>query len=85
VLLLADSEAAVEIAERLRRVIEGTIVRDFPQVDFTASLGVATASGVIDTRDAVIAAADAYLYEAKTSGRNCVKALVGVPLLDAWD
>jgi diguanylate cyclase (GGDEF)-like protein len=85
VLLLADAEAAVEIAERLRRVIEGTLVRDFPQVDFTASLGVATASPIIGSRDALIAKADAYLYEAKSAGRNRVMASVTVPVLDAWD
>jgi diguanylate cyclase (GGDEF)-like protein len=85
VLLLADAEAAVEIAERLRRVIEGTLVRDFPQVDFTASLGVATASAEIETRDALIATADAYLYDAKSAGRNRVQALVTVPVLDSWE
>jgi diguanylate cyclase (GGDEF)-like protein len=85
VLLLADADAAVEIAERLRRVIEGTLVRDFPQVDFTASLGVATASAEIETRDALIATADAYLYEAKSAGRNRVQALVTVPVLDSWE
>lgn len=85
VLLMADTDAAVEIAERLRRVIEGTTVRDHPNIAFTASFGVATCKQLIDTRDALIKTADAYLYEAKKSGRNRVVGAAPVPVLDPWD
>lgn len=85
VMLLADTDAAVEIAERLRRVIEGTVVRDYPDVAFTASFGVATCGPRIESRDALITAADAYLYKAKETGRNRVVGAVKVPELDLWD
>ncbi len=85
VLLFVDAETAVEIAERLRRVIEGTIVRDYPDIEFTVSLGVATCSSELDTRDALIATADAYLYEAKSEGRNRVKGALSIPELDWLD
>ena len=42
VLVTADHLTALDIAERLRAVIEATVVRDYPQIDFTASLGVAS-------------------------------------------
>ena len=85
VLLMADIDAAVEISERLRRVIEGTTVRDYPEIAFTASLGVATCGPEIDSRDALITAADAFLYEAKQNGRNRVIGAVNIPVLDPWD
>ncbi len=85
VLLLVDAEAAVEIAERLRRVIEGTTLREFPHIEFTASLGVATCSPEINSREALIDTADAYLYEAKREGRNRVKGAVSVLELDQLD
>ncbi|MBN2761433.1 MAG: GGDEF domain-containing protein [Rhodobacteraceae bacterium] len=73
VLIMADHMTALEIAERLRAVIEATVVRDFRQVGFTASLGVATMDATTDTRDALIALADARLYAAKEGGRNRVQ------------
>ena len=85
VLLMADTEAAVEIAERLRRVVEGTTVRDYPDIAFTVSLGVATCGPDIESRDALITAADAYLYDAKETGRNRVVGAVNVPVFDPWD
>jgi diguanylate cyclase (GGDEF)-like protein len=77
VLVMADHATALEIAERLRAVIEGTIVRDYPHVGFTASLGVATTDPQTDTRDALIAAADMRLYAAKEGGRNQVQGADG--------
>lgn len=73
VLVMADHLAALEIAERLRAIIKATVVRDYPHVDFTASLGVATIDDSTDTRDALTALADARLYAAKEGGRNRVE------------
>lgn len=72
VLVPADAEAAFEIAERLRALIEATVLREHPQILFTGSFGVATCGEGTETRDALIAAADSYLYEAKSTGRNRV-------------
>lgn len=85
VILLADAEAAMEIAERLRAVIEGTVVRDYPAIEFTASLGVASCSAQRDTRDALMSSADEYLYKAKESGRNRVMGPVTIPVEELWD
>ncbi|ATX66647.1 GGDEF domain-containing protein [Roseinatronobacter bogoriensis] len=85
VILLADVEAAMEIAERLRAVIEGTIVRDFPSIDFTASLGVASCSAQTDTRDSLMSAADEFLYQAKEAGRNRVMGPVHAAACELWD
>jgi diguanylate cyclase (GGDEF)-like protein len=79
VLLLADAEATLEIAERLRATIEGTLVRDFPHVLFTASLGVVCMNDDIATPDDLMALADARLYVAKMSGRNCVNSDAALP------
>lgn len=85
VILLADAEAAMEIAERLRAVIEGTIVRDYPDIAFTASLGVATCTALTENRDTLMSAADDYLYQAKEAGRNCVLGAVGIPEFELFD
>jgi diguanylate cyclase (GGDEF)-like protein len=77
VLVSADHATAVDIAERLRLVIEGTVVREHRDVHFTASLGVATTDSKTDTRDGLIALADARLYAAKTAGRNRVQGAPG--------
>lgn len=79
VLLLADAEASLEIAERLRMTIEGTIVRDFPHIAFTASLGVVCMTDDIASPDDLMALADARLYAAKMSGRNCVNTDARMP------
>lgn len=72
VLVIADAEAALEIAERLRAVIEATLLREHPSIRFTGSFGVASCDEGIELRDALIEAADARLYQAKSFGRNCV-------------
>ncbi len=83
VLVLADAEASLEIAERLRATIEGTTVRGFPHVDFTASVGVAAMDDTIASPDALMSLADARLYAAKLGGRNCVNATALVCELEA--
>lgn len=62
-------EQAVEMAERLRRIVE---LADFPEVGkITISLGVSTYQPG-DTVDQLIRRADRALYFAKHNGRNCV-------------
>ncbi|NBB97881.1 MAG: diguanylate cyclase [Alphaproteobacteria bacterium] len=78
VLIMADHVTALDIAERLRAVVEATVVRDYPEIAFTASLGVATTDETTDTRDAMIALADARLYAAKEGGRNQVLGAEGM-------
>ncbi|TQM92363.1 MAG: GGDEF domain-containing protein [Roseinatronobacter sp.] len=85
VILLADAESAMEIAERLRAVIEGTIVRDYPVIEFTASLGVATCTALTDTRETLMSTADEYLYQAKEAGRNRVLGAVSIPEFELFD
>lgn len=69
----ADREAAVEIAERLRRTVRD---RRPAGIDVTISIGVAVSSrGPVNTDD-LVARADSALYEAKDLGRDrvCVDA-----------
>jgi two-component system, cell cycle response regulator len=63
---------AVELAERLRRAIsdEPFAIDEQHTIEVSASIG--CASGRLDALDAVIAAADKALYEAKRGGRNRV-------------
>lgn len=83
--LLPDTTLAqaTETAERLRRVVEATVVAPAadapPQADgdgrirFTVSIGVAEAgTDACPTLDAMLATADRRLYAAKQAGRNRV-------------
>jgi diguanylate cyclase (GGDEF)-like protein len=66
---------ALELAERIRQRIESEAI---PRIDgrgtvrVTASLGAASMPGSADSARALIAAADAALYEAKRAGKNRV-------------
>lgn len=73
VLVAADADTALEIAERIRVAIEQAVAPECPDVGFTASLGVAECDVDCDTVDALMALADARLYAAKASGRNAVR------------
>lgn len=66
--------AAVELAEKLRRAVE-TIRIDTPagSFGFTVSMGVAMYRDEDVNFDGLLLRCDAALYEAKGSGRNCVK------------
>jgi diguanylate cyclase (GGDEF)-like protein len=67
-----DATQAVQVAERLRQVLETLAVGiDDTALHCTASFGVATRR-VGEGLDALLARADHHLYAAKAAGRNCV-------------
>lgn len=66
---------AVELADRLRKAVEGeTVIVGATQIQVTISGGVACYPDGGLTKEGLFAAADRALYEAKSSGRNNVKA-----------
>jgi len=76
----ADTHAAVNVAERLRRRIETTEIlvegRNAPgmqRVHVTASVGVASTPSKSADLDDLLRAADNALYAAKHGGRNTVR------------
>ncbi|RYG99257.1 MAG: GGDEF domain-containing protein, partial [Alphaproteobacteria bacterium] len=73
-----DEAAALLMANRLREEIASTIVTAGQQkISFTTSVGCAFGTSSARDLEDVIQRADTALYEAKTSGRNCV-AMAGV-------
>jgi diguanylate cyclase (GGDEF)-like protein len=83
VLLLdnADLYAAVTTATRLRQHISDLSVGDGVRV--TASIGVAHSAQSTAPLDALLERADVALYEAKSAGRNTVRALAAFASSDA--
>lgn len=70
---------AVELADRLRRALAAkTIAFQGTEITVTASIGVASYPEAAGSRDALFPAADRALYEAKHSGRNCVRSAAAV-------
>lgn len=66
-------DAALERAEQLRKAIETrSIAYGENLLKITASFGVVSTDHFEDEPEVVIRAADAALYQAKNSGRNCV-------------
>lgn len=64
-------DAALQAAERIRRMIEGhRLAHGTAAVAVTVSIGVAARGGEYKTLKAMIAAADRALYRAKAAGRN---------------
>lgn len=63
---------AMAVAEKLRRIAEGWQFPGVPRA-VTISAGVANYAEHGSTRDELVKAADAGLYAAKQSGRNCVR------------
>lgn len=62
-----------EVAERIRVQVERRRFRDFDDLRFTVSMGVALAQPRYTTVREWVAAADAALYRAKQAGRNRVE------------
>jgi len=70
-----DPAEAYRVADRLREkvsLVSATQYPGAPPVQITISVGVASLETAHRTLDELIAAADAALYRAKASGRNCV-------------
>lgn len=68
-----DEAGALTIAERLRQKIEVfSIQLNRQKIKTSVSIGIASYPRDGDTPDFLMKAADAALYEAKKSGRNCV-------------
>jgi diguanylate cyclase (GGDEF)-like protein len=71
-------EEALVLAERVRRALEARVFRvvrkDAVPVDLriTASIGVASLDGPVDSAEALVREADRALYDAKAAGRNRV-------------
>ena len=64
--------AAADIIERVRNVVASLEWKDHPDLKATVSLGIAThRPGADETW--MLQAADQALYEAKRSGRNCLR------------
>ena len=71
---------AAELADRLRqRVGDQPVMWQGNDVRVTVSCGVACYPEGVLTKEALFAAADRALYEAKSAGRNCVKSAVPKP------
>jgi diguanylate cyclase (GGDEF)-like protein len=69
----ADANAAVAMAERVREEVAGIDAHDLaPDLEVTASIGLALASPEDEAWAPVARRADAALYAAKASGRNRV-------------
>jgi diguanylate cyclase (GGDEF)-like protein len=67
-------EGVFELAERLRSTLESRPSSHAGQlIPLTASFGVATYPAPVPYGDWLVLAADKALYEAKASGRNCVR------------
>lgn len=68
-------EGALIAAERIRAAVENTAIKSIAGVplSFTISIGVAERPLDVVSDKQLISLADAALYKAKASGRNCVK------------
>jgi len=68
-------DPAVQMAERLRRLVETSVAQcGAGGLKATVSIGVAgLPSSAVKTPDQLVEAADRALYQAKAAGRNCVR------------
>lgn len=71
----ADRDGAAAVAERIRAAVAATpvAVGAATRLSLTVSIGVATAQHPGTNFDAILKQADIALYDAKASGRNCVR------------
>ena len=68
-----DENAAYGFAERLRAAVAEVVFTPGGEAQkITISIGIAALSPLRETRNRLMAAADAALYRAKSEGRNCV-------------
>ena len=72
ILLNTDNAKAVEIAENLRRTVEGSFLPGKETVKVTISIGVSTLGQNASSFNSLINQADKALYRAKSLGRNKV-------------
>lgn len=71
---------AAELADRLRKAVAAQpISAQGNPIRVTISCGVACYPDGVLTKEALFAAADRALYEAKSAGRNCVKSAIPKP------
>lgn len=76
-----DLKGSLQVAERMREAVAAHPVRaGGTEIPVTISLGVACYPEGVLTREALFAAADRALYDAKSAGRNRVKAAVPKPV-----
>lgn len=76
ILVNAGKEKAMEIAERVRRIVQETPFpneKEQPNGDLTVSIGVATCSSPVAMLTDLIREADNALYRAKRAGRNRIE------------
>jgi diguanylate cyclase (GGDEF)-like protein len=74
-------QGAFDLADRLRKAVAAKpIPAHGNEISVTISCGVACYPDGVLTKEALFAAADRALYEAKSAGRNCVKAAVPKPI-----
>lgn len=70
----ADQEKAISYAERIRSLVENHLFGDLDAKSVTCSIGVALWDpNDNSSAEALIEKADKAMYEAKSSGRNCVR------------
>ena len=75
VIVLPDTplEAAVELAERIRKMFEDrTFEWEGQEIRLTSSFGVCTATSAVEQPEALLARVDELLYRSKREGRNRV-------------
>lgn len=68
----AEASVALDVAERVRRAIERMEVPGYPGLPVSASFGVVALTEAAANPEALMEAADAALYAAKSEGRNRV-------------
>jgi diguanylate cyclase (GGDEF)-like protein len=65
---------AIGVAERIRTTIANTRITSLAGIEFSFTVSIGVAEQPLDhvSEEKLINLADAALYQAKTSGRNCV-------------